>query len=151
MYDPTAVYLIRNIWAEANYKIGIASVIDRRKFQIEEQYGVGPMVVAAVWFPSRRAAQKAETLWHHYYKESTTNDHGGHEWFSLTNTQLDEFMVWAEYGPNEALLKLKAKGGLLDHRDARDMETTLISCIPTHGRHRTPLSRANKKRATRSP
>ena len=151
MYDPTAVYLVRNIWAEANYKIGIASVIDRRKFQIEEQYGVGPMVVAAVWFPSRKAAQKAETLWHRYFKDSVTDDHGGHEWFSLTTSQLKEFTVWAEYGPNEALLKLKAKGGLLEYRDARDLESTLIQCIPTHGRHRSSVSRTDKKRATRRP
>jgi T5orf172 domain len=129
---PTAVYLFRNVWAEANYKIGIASIIDRRKWQIVEAYQVAPILVTAVWFPSRTAAKEAEKRWHQWFKDAWTDDHSGKEWFSLTDSQLKEFVTWAKYSPDEALLKLKHKSGLLTNDEAYSLTRNLLNSIPTH-------------------
>jgi hypothetical protein len=126
----TAVYLLRNIWAEANYKVGIASVLDRRKWQIEESYGVGPVIVGSAWFPSRQDARQAEKLWHRYLRESRSDDHGGKEWFSLTPEQVKQFVTWLQLSPDEAMLKLKLRAGQLTPAEAKTISTKLIRSIP---------------------
>lgn len=146
---PTAVYLMRNIWAEANYKVGIASVIDRRRFQIEETYQVAPVLVAAAWFPTKEAAACAERRWHKYFCAFQTDDHSGREWFALPLQAVQQFIEWSKMSPDGAVLKLQAIAG---HRLPNSVTDSLISAIPTHERRtytRKTLCQGNSKRAAR--
>jgi hypothetical protein len=129
--DPTAVYLMRNIWAEANYKIGVSSIPHRRVWQVEEAYGVGPMIMTLAWFPTRSAANKAEKFWHKLLAEYQTNDHGGNEWFCLPDSQVELFLSWAKNSPDGAMLKLKAKAGKLSRSESTKLTNKLINLIPT--------------------
>ena len=142
--DPTAVYLMRNIWAEANYKIGVSSIPYRRVWQVEESYGVGPMIMATAWFPTRSAATKAERLWHQYLSEYQTDDHGGKEWFCLPQRFVDAFTDWASSSPDGVHLKLRAKAQTLSRKDANQISKSLIASIPTHGRRE--VSKATRLR-----
>jgi hypothetical protein len=137
--DPTAVYLMRNIFSEANYKIGVSSIPHRRVWQVEESYGVGPMIVATAWFPTRTAANKAEKLWHLYLAEYRTDDHGGKEWFCLPQRFVDAFVEWVKNSPDGVHLKLQAKAQVLSRKDANRITKSLIASIPTDGR--TTLSK----------
>jgi len=137
--DPTAVYLMRNIFAEANYKVGVSSIPHRRVWQVEESYGAGPMIVATVWFPTRAAANKAEKLWHQYLHEYLTDDHGGKEWFALPDRFVKEFIRWSAMSPDGATLKLRVKAQTLTKGEAMNLSKTLIAAIPTHdGRSKVP-------------
>lgn len=150
--DPTAVYLMRNIWAEANYKIGVSSIPHRRVWQVEEAYGVGPMIMATVWFPTRTAATKAERLWHQYLLDYRTDDHGGKEWFCLTSALVNEFLEWAKLSPDGTKLKLQAKAQRLSKSESYRLTKLLVDAIPTHAeqpRARKPIRQRNSQRATR--
>jgi hypothetical protein len=135
--NPTAVYLMRNIWAEANYKIGISSIPYRRKWQVEESYGVAPVIAAVVWFPTRHAAETAEKALHGFLAEYRTDDHGGKEWFCLPQTVVDEFIVWSKQSPDGAMLKLQVKADKLSRSEARKLTTQLLGSIP-YGRRTRP-------------
>jgi T5orf172 domain len=135
--EPTAVYLMRNIWSEANYKVGVSSIPHRRVWQVEEAYGVGPMIVSTVWFPTRYSATKAEGLWHKYLKEYQTDDHGGREWFCLPDHIVSEFVEWAKLSPDGTMLKLKVKAQRLSKAEVRQLSTTLLRSIP-HEQHFSP-------------
>lgn len=149
--DPTAVYLMRNIWAESNYKVGVSSIPHRRVWQVEEQYGVGPMIVATVWFPTRYAATKAESLWHKYLNQYLTDDHGGKEWFCLPNAIVEEFLQWAKQSPDGVMLKLKAKAEKLTQSEVRRISTQLTRSIPYgSSQHREALLQGDPKRTARS-
>lgn len=134
--DPTAVYLMRNIWAESNYKVGISSIPHRRVWQVEESYGVAPLIVTTVWFPTRYAAAKAEGLWHEYLRDYRTDDHGGKEWFCLPDHLIQEFLEWAKLTPDGVMLKLKTKAKQLTKSESNRISRTLTSAIPHHHNHR---------------
>lgn len=95
MITPTAVYLMKNDWSQANYKVGISNRPARREVEIQENYGVYTVLLATCWFPSKEEAQRAEHRWHQYLEEHQTDDHSGKEWFSLTTRQVEEFKKWA--------------------------------------------------------
>lgn len=132
--EPTAVYLIRNIWAESTFKIGVASVIDRRRFQIEGQYCVAPVLVGAAWFPNRTFAQTAETKWHRTLHEFQTDDHGGKEWFCLPQKWVKALTSWVNSGPSETAVKLGTKYLSL-RSDLDSSSKSLIKSIPKRTRH----------------
>ena len=135
--DPTAVYLMRNIFSESNYKIGVSSIPYRRVWQVEESYGVGPVIATTVWFPTRYAATKAEALWHQYLHQYQTDDHGGKEWFCLPEAIVKEFLHWAKESPDGVMLKLKAKAQKLSQAEVRRISTQLLRSIPNERTTRT--------------
>ena len=49
-YKPHAVYLMKNMWSDANYKIGFSNNPSRRGVEVEDQYGVEPKLSAPVGF-----------------------------------------------------------------------------------------------------
>lgn len=132
--DPTAVYLMRNIWAESTYKIGVSSIPHRRVWQVEEAYGVGPMIVSTVWFPTRAAAYKAEKTWHHLFRDYLTDDHGGKEWFCLHDDHVSLFLEWAKLSPDGTTLKLKSKAQQLSRAESTGITRSLLSAIPKQPR-----------------
>jgi hypothetical protein len=102
--SPTTVYLIRNVWSEANYKVGVTGNVPRRIAEIEEQYGVEAQLIDSCWFPTQQAAAAAEKIWHKILGQYQTDDHGGKEWFSLPARRVEEFRTWASLSmPGTAL------------------------------------------------
>lgn len=96
-YHPCCVYLLFNEWSESNYKIGISNNPDRRVLEVTETYtNVLPKTIATAWFPSKRSAQRVESRWHKYFKEYQSDDHGGKEWFSLTDENTRLFIEWSK-------------------------------------------------------
>ena len=92
----SCVYLIHNEWSEANYKVGTSKSPSRRLGQIGETYDVEPVLLASAWFTAPKTAQKAETFWHRYLQDFTTDDHSGDEWFALTPQQVEMFCKWCD-------------------------------------------------------
>jgi hypothetical protein len=130
-YDPCAVYLMRNEWADSNYKIGISCRPNVRDLEVRDQYkNVSTIVHATCWFPSSRFARKAETGWHRYFSEYRTDDHGGREWFSLTQFQVSKFLEWSINAKSDHDLKhwLFADGARKS--DVRDYQQFLLKSIP---------------------
>ena len=96
-YNPTAVYLIKNDWSDCNYKIGISNFPDRRSTELDVQYSnVYPILITSCWFPSTKTARKAEHHWHKYFASQLSDDHGGIEWFGLTEEHVSLFTDWAK-------------------------------------------------------
>ena len=141
---PTAVYLLRNIWSEANYKVGVASVIQRRQWQVEEAYGVAPVLVGSAWFPTRKDAQRAESTWHKYLAEFRSDDHGGKEWFTLPSHKVRQLVEWLKLSPNEAYLKLLIKANRLSVAEAKQITTKLLNAIPYGRREVSTTARTRK-------
>ena len=128
--SPTTVYLIRNVWSEANYKVGVTGNVSRRIAEIEEQYGVEAQLIDSCWFPTRNDAEKAELTWHRRYAENRTDDHGGREWFSLGKTQITEFCDWAELSlTGDALKKWLYREGA-SWKDLKEYVDKVLRSIP---------------------
>jgi hypothetical protein len=105
-YEPTAVYLIFNTWSVSNYKVGKTRNIPRRIAEIEEQYGVDARLITSCWFPTKKAAEAAEKIWHKILSQFFTDDHSGKEWFSLPSSQIELFRQWASLSlPKPQLVK----------------------------------------------
>ena len=134
-YDPHAVYLMRNEWSEANFKIGISNRPFRRHLEVDDQYGVSSRIITTCWFPNRHFAGKAELIWHKRYNELQTDDHGGREWFSLGKTQIDEFCAWAELSmPGDALKQWLFRDGA-SYKEVKAFVSQLFNGIPKRHYH----------------
>jgi predicted GIY-YIG superfamily endonuclease len=127
---PTAVYLIKNTWSEANFKIGITANIPRRIAEIEDQYGVDARLIYACWFPDKVPAGKAEWIWHKRYSHLLTDDHGGKEWFSLGKEQVSEFFEWSKLSLPELDLKKKIFMVGSSKSEIRSLTDQLFQGIP---------------------
>lgn len=128
--SPTAVYLIKNTWSEANYKVGITANIPRRIAEIEDQYGVDASLVYACWLPTKESAQRAEHYWHKHFSEYWTDDHPGKEWFSLASTNLMKYRDWCSKSPSKHnLLSALYKQGM-SLKKIREFSTDLLKSIP---------------------
>jgi Meiotically up-regulated gene 113 len=102
---PTAVYLMKNDWSQSNYKVGISNRPARREIEIQENYGVYTVLLAACWFPTKQDAERAEKKWHKILSEFRTDDHSGKEWFSLPDYKVDQFLNWAKLSSDEGAMK----------------------------------------------
>lgn len=130
-YSPTAVYLLRNNWSQSNYKIGISNYPDRRVFEVSNNYeNVDPKVVCTGWFPTRKAALKAETKWHRYFSDMNTDDHGGKEWFSLSFDDLTLFRNWTKQSKDPQELRLWLFNQAASRSDVKLYTTALTASIP---------------------
>lgn len=130
-FDPCCVYLLRNEWSEANYKIGISNNPDRRCIEVRETYkNVLPKVLTTAWFPRKRSAFKAEQQWHRAEKMYLSDDHGGKEWFSLPQETVEMFTTWASQSLDLRALRhwLFAEGAKSD--EIRDYTESLLRDIP---------------------
>ena len=103
-YKPHAVYLMKNMWSDANYKIGFSNNPSRRGVEVEDQYGVEPKIICTCWFPTEFDARAAERIWHRRYENNRSEDHSGKEWFALTRTQVSEFEQWCLNSPDHRTL-----------------------------------------------
>jgi hypothetical protein len=129
-YDPHAVYLMKNRWSEANYKLGFSRRPEIRKVEVDHDYQVDPHLLAVCWFPTERDARAAETIWHTRLACCRTDDHGGREWFSLNSTQVDEFVQWCSRSLSfENLLDGLFKGSF-KRTDIRLYNDSLFTSIP---------------------
>jgi hypothetical protein len=86
---------MHNAWSVANYKVGISKSPGRRQAEVTFAYEVEPVIKETVWFTSDSGAKQAERAWHKYLADLQTDDHGGKEWFSLSNNELQLFYDWA--------------------------------------------------------
>lgn len=130
-YRPTAVYLMRNEWAESNFKIGVSNNPFRRHYEVEDQYlNVYPTILGTCWFPQQDQARKAEHIWHQRHSEKRTDDHGGREWFSLSERDISEFLQWTSKSKTDSELKdwLFRLGASLDA--VNSYRRQLINAIP---------------------
>lgn len=131
-YTPTAVYLLKNTWSDSNFKIGFSNYPERRLFEVISSYeNVDPRVLFTCWFPSRLSANKAETSWHQLFKDKQTDDHGGDEWFSLTNSNVIKFRDWASQSLDPKKLRLWLFNGGATKEDVSSYTTGLIRSIPS--------------------
>ena len=129
-YAPHAVYLMKNQWSESNYKIGFSNNPGRRGAEVDFQYEVQPKILSVCWFPTEKDARAAEKLWHRYLKDHRSDDHGGREWFSLTNEVIGMFKEWSENSISELALTDNLFKGLMNERQVRDYTSKLITTVP---------------------
>lgn len=129
-YAPHAVYLMKNVWSTANYKVGFSKNPTRRGVEVDNQYGVEPRIIATCWFPTEFDARAAEKIWHRRFEDSRSDDHGGREWFSLTSSQVDEFMSWCSHSPDHLQLLSGLFNGHLSLKQVKKLTNTLFTHIP---------------------
>ena len=134
-YAPHAVYLMRNLWSESNYKIGFSNNPTRRGVEVDHQYDVEPRILSVCWFPSEKDARAAELIWHKRYKEYRSDDHSGREWFSLKQSQVDEFLHWCESSPDRSQLLDYLFKGHMTFRQIKQLTSTLFNQIPKPMKH----------------
>jgi hypothetical protein len=134
----TALYLMRNTWSEANYKVGISKSPGRRQAEVIFTYDVEPVITTTAWFTSKHNAQEAERSWHRFLEEYRTDDHGGKEWFSLPTDKLHLFKQWASISSpvNDLRYWLHQVGASRHEQDSYDY--SLLKKIPRkRKRHQT--------------
>lgn len=148
---PTAVYLFRSEEMEGLYKVGLSDSITRRRIQVRDHYHLGASVEAEAWFPSRYAAHQAEHAWHVFLAPLREDAAGGREWFRLSEGHIAQFKKWASVSPSGLPLRLGLKSGRMTPFQSDQLTQQLLRSIPTHARHRSTISGADQKRATRSP
>jgi hypothetical protein len=129
---PTAVYLIKNTWSVANYKVGITSNIPRRIAEIEDQYGVDAKLIYACWFPDKDSAKKAELFWHRHFADCLTDDHPGKEWFSLPPPAVKKFQIWSLASPSKQTILRKVYKMGLSMKALKRLSSQLVGLIPHH-------------------
>lgn len=127
---PTAVYLIRSDQVEGVYKVGLSDGVVRRKSQIRKSYELGGTIVAEAWFPTRKSAQKAENLWHHFYSDFRYTHCKGREWFELSKDCVNRFVSWSSSSPNSLPMRMMIKSGRYTEYQANQLINHLISRIP---------------------
>lgn len=127
---PTAIYLIKSDLVEGVYKVGLSDAVVRRKSQIKKSYDLGGTILAEAWFPSRKAAQKGELLWHRFLSECRYSEAKGREWFELTEDCVRRFVTWSKISPNSLPLRMILKSGRYTEYQAEQLTNQLINNIP---------------------
>ena len=131
----TALYLMHNVWSEANYKVGLSSSPPRRSGQVCVDYEVEPVIIQTAWFTCEKMARLAETYWHRYLQDFRTDDHPGKEWFALTNDYVQKFCKWSELSKSHFDIAKWVFNIGASKRQLGDYDYGLIRAIP---RHRDP-------------
>jgi len=129
-YAPHAVYLMKNLWSESNYKIGFSKNPTRRGVEVDHQYGVEPRILSTCWFPTEKDARAAELIWHKRYKDFRSDDHGGREWFALKQSQVKEFTKWCSYSLDRLQLLDGLFKGHLNLKQIKQLTNDLFTHIP---------------------
>lgn len=129
-YGPHAVYLMKNLWSESNYKVGFSNNPTRRGVEVDHHYGVEPRILSTCWFPTEKDARAAEHIWHIRFKECRSDDHGGREWFSLTSLQVDEFTQWCSHSLDRLQLLDGLFKGHLNLNQVKQLTNRLFTLIP---------------------
>ena len=129
-YSPHAVYLMKNLWSESNYKIGFSNNPTRRGAEGDHHYGVEPRILSTCWFPSEKDARAAELIWHKRFKDFRSDDHSGREWFSLKPSQVDEFLHWCEFSPDHYKLLDDLFKGRMNFDQVKQLTSKLFNQIP---------------------
>ena len=129
-YSPHAVYLMKNLWSESNYKIGFSNNPTRRGVEVDHHYGVEPRILSTCWFPTEKDARAAELIWHKHFKDCRSDDHGGREWFSLKQSQVEEFSHWSEQSLEYRKLLDSLFKGYLSVTQVKSLTSKLFNSIP---------------------
>jgi hypothetical protein len=129
-YDPHAVYLMKNRWSDANYKLGFSRRPAIRKVEVDHDYSVDPHLLAVCWLPTEKDARAAERIWHSQLAHLRTDDHGGREWFSLSETHVHQFCSWCEHSLDFQILLDDLFSGRMDRSQIHGYSRLLIKSIP---------------------
>jgi predicted GIY-YIG superfamily endonuclease len=90
--EKTAVYIVADLLS-GDIKIGVSIDPEKRCKQIAKTYSVGTVyLVSACWFESKEDAHKHEKSFHRMYRSRQSKERGGREWFSLTSTEVQNFI-----------------------------------------------------------
>jgi len=135
IYAPHAVYLMKNLWSESNYKIGFSNRPSRRRVEVDDQYNVDPKLLGVCWLPTQRDARHAELQWHRYFSDYRSADHAGREWFALTQSQVDAFLKWCSHSPEVDVLRDDLFMGRLSRSQISKLTRKLFKYIPRKNRY----------------
>jgi hypothetical protein len=97
---------------------------------MEENYGVNPSIISTCWFPTEKDARAAELIWHKRFKEFRSDDHGGREWFALSQSQVTEFTHWCSYSMDHIQLLDGLFKGHLSLKQIKQLTDNLFFQIP---------------------
>lgn len=129
-YGPHAVYLMKNLWSESNYKVGFSNNPSRRVVEVDHHYGVQPRILSTCWFPTEKDARAAELIWHKRFADFQSDDHGGREWFSLPRARVNEFSEWCSNSPDRLQLLDDLFKGHLTVSQVKSLTSKLFNSIP---------------------